>query len=883
MSQRRRVSLLNIAAAGVFWGLAATTARAATMSASPTPPAVTGADLANYAAVTGTDKWWAENSADGAAKGQTFLTGGTALRLKAVTYQTSSKAEPTKTYVIRVGTVLGTNFVEVHRETATQTFTWNGGEYMTWTLATPVLLAANTVHGVDIGMTSSSSAWQTGIPYLNVTANAYAGGVRYSSGTSGMGTSNLTLVTTSDRIFHLDLEHPLRPSPEDGATAPAGDVRLSWMNLPPNVGTDVWVDVWFGTNTATLAQVVDKGLNTTNTTVSAPSAATYYWRVDSYLDGAPSGAPVTGTLFRFVVFDSDGDGIPDEWTIRYFGHPTGQEADLSRAQDDADSDGLTNLEEYQRGTVPTDDDTDDDTLEDGAELAGAGARPPTDPLRADTDGDGLSDSVESHSGVWSGPQDTGTNPAQADTDRDGLRDGVETHTGVFVSSTDTGTDPLAADSDGDGAGDWYEVVAAYTDPNQGGEKPNIPYPLPRPDATPPATNKPVKVFILSGQSNMVGMGNVDPTNTLGTLACVVRLEGKFPNLLATNGNWAVRDDVRYRGVISAIGNAPLGVGQGADTGKIGPELGFGHVMGWYFDEPVLLIKSSIGNRALGWDFRPPGSPRYEYSNGYTYPAYGEAPERWVTGSPGPTPFGWYCGKQYDDCFLAEADMGPLGWAAALAYPVNCQVRHNGVTYSSKSAHTSAAESEPGVGAQWSTYWNVYSVFNVADILDNWATEYPQWAAQGFKIAGFVWWQGNRDIGTGAPYTEQYETNLVRFIQQVRAYYAHRYPGKCSASTPFVLATGCGDQQTSGNGLAVANAQLAVSGERRKYPEFVGNVKTMDTRGYWRDAAISPTTAGYHYNGNAETFLLTGDALGRGMVELLNSSATPAGGTLMIIR
>jgi len=51
--------------------------------------------------------------------------------------------------------------------------------------------------------------------------------------------------------------------------------------------------------------------------------------------------------------DSDGDGISDSWTLEYFGHPTGQVGDLSRAQDDADGDGMTNLQEYIAGTIPT--------------------------------------------------------------------------------------------------------------------------------------------------------------------------------------------------------------------------------------------------------------------------------------------------------------------------------------------------------------------------------------------------------------------------------------------------------------------------------------------------------------------------------------------------
>jgi Tol biopolymer transport system component len=54
-----------------------------------------------------------------------------------------------------------------------------------------------------------------------------------------------------------------------------------------------------------------------------------------------------------VNIDSDGDGIPDWWMMQYFGHPTGQAGDLSRASDDADGDGASNLQEYLAGTDPT--------------------------------------------------------------------------------------------------------------------------------------------------------------------------------------------------------------------------------------------------------------------------------------------------------------------------------------------------------------------------------------------------------------------------------------------------------------------------------------------------------------------------------------------------
>jgi len=40
---------------------------------------------------------------------------------------------------------------------------------------------------------------------------------------------------------------------------------------------------------------------------------------------------------------------------------------------------------------------------------------------------------------------------------------------------------------------------------------------------------------------------------------------------------------------------------------MGPELGFGFVLGDYFEEPVLLIKTAWGGKSLYQDFRPPGS------------------------------------------------------------------------------------------------------------------------------------------------------------------------------------------------------------------------------------------------------------------------------------
>jgi len=56
--------------------------------------------------------------------------------------------------------------------------------------------------------------------------------------------------------------------------------------------------------------------------------------------------------------------------------------------------------------------------------------------------------------------------------------------------------------------------------------------------------------------------------------------------------------------------------------------------------------------------------------------------------------------------------------------------------------------------------------------------------------------------------------------------------------------------------------------------FAGAVATVDIRNFWREIDESPTSQDYHYNRNAETYMLVGDALGRAMVGLLGGKAAP---------
>jgi Carbohydrate esterase, sialic acid-specific acetylesterase len=123
--------------------------------------------------------------------------------------------------------------------------------------------------------------------------------------------------------------------------------------------------------------------------------------------------------------------------------------------------------------------------------------------------------------------------------------------------------------------------------------------------------KPVKVFILAGQSNMEGQGFIkaDPQRNGGkrSLEYLVKdpaTADKFKHLVDKDGQWVVRDDVWIH-YLDRKGR--LTVGYGAKEDRIGPEIGFGDVIGDAYEEPVLLIKLAWGGKSLAKDFRPPSS------------------------------------------------------------------------------------------------------------------------------------------------------------------------------------------------------------------------------------------------------------------------------------
>ena len=105
-----------------------------------------------------------------------------------------------------------------------------------------------------------------------------------------------------------------------------------------------------------------------------------------------------------------------------------------------------------------------------------------------------------------------------------------------------------------------------------------------------AADKPVKVFILAGQSNMEGKA---PNALLDHQATDPKTRDLFAHL-RKDDKWIVRDDVFIKFLDR---KGPLTIGYGS-PGRTGVELEFGTVMGNHFEEPVILIKAAWGGHSL---------------------------------------------------------------------------------------------------------------------------------------------------------------------------------------------------------------------------------------------------------------------------------------------
>lgn len=288
---------------------------------------------------------------------------------------------------------------------------------------------------------------------------------------------------------------------------------------------------------------------------------------------------------------------------------------------------------------------------------------------------------------------------------------------------------------------------------------------------------PIKVFILVGQSNMEGHGfipaDLKRNGGKGSLEYIVRdpsTAGRYAHLVGQDGKWVVRDDVwihylQRKGKLSA--------GFGVKEDRIGPELGFGTVIGDAIDQPVLLIKLAWGGKSLAQDFRPPSS------GGETGPYYNEIVER------------------------------------------------------------------------------------TRAVLKDLKMQFPDLGDRGYELAGFGWHQGWNDRINQA-FNDEYEKNMANFIRDIRKDLG-------VPNLPVVIAeTGMsGPEEKHPRALSLMKAQAAVA----DYPEFQANVAFVGTKALWRDKEASPTGQTYHWNTNAETYYLIGEAMGQAMKRLCTKMPT----------
>ncbi len=123
-------------------------------------------------------------------------------------------------------------------------------------------------------------------------------------------------------------------------------------------------------------------------------------------------------------------------------------------------------------------------------------------------------------------------------------------------------------------------------------------------------SRPLKVFILAGQSNMQRHASV---STFDSLADDPKTALLLKEMRTPDGKPRGCEKVwissigclgdQYSDLTEQKGN--LTAGFGADTDQIGPEFTFGLTMEKLLGEPILIIKTSWGGRSLSTDFRPP--------------------------------------------------------------------------------------------------------------------------------------------------------------------------------------------------------------------------------------------------------------------------------------
>ena len=292
--------------------------------------------------------------------------------------------------------------------------------------------------------------------------------------------------------------------------------------------------------------------------------------------------------------------------------------------------------------------------------------------------------------------------------------------------------------------------------------------------------KPLKVYLLVGQSNMQGHA---AERTLGHLGMDSKTVPLLKAIQNADGSAKVHDQIWISSIEVAEesgvkeGKLTIGYGAGGRDPKVGPELTFGVTMQKHVGEPILLIKTSWGGKSLNTDFRPPSAGAYAFNE-----------------------------KQIENFKKRGKNLAEVRQE---------KINSTGVYYRLMLDH-------------------------IRKVLGDIKRLYPAYDAKaGYELAGFVWFQGWNDMVDGGTYPtrgqpgsyDAYSKNLAHFIRDVRK-------DLKAPKLPFVI----GVMGVGGPIAKYGPDQkryAGIHGEFRKamaapakLPEFRGNVTAVLTENYW---------------------------------------------------
>jgi hypothetical protein len=333
-----------------------------------------------------------------------------------------------------------------------------------------------------------------------------------------------------------------------------------------------------------------------------------------------------------------------------------------------------------------------------------------------------------------------------------------------------------------------------------------------------AADKPLKVFILAGQSNMQGHANV---STFESLADDPKTAPLLKEMLGRDGKPKASDKVwissvgcqgdAYSDLKEQSGKLTVGYGAfGVKGNRIGPEYLFGLTMEKALNEPILIIKTSWGGRSLHTDFRPPSAGPFVWSEA-------ELDRR---------------KKRGDDVEKLRAE----------------KEKATGVYYREMMKHAKQI---------------------LADIKRVVPDHDP---TRGYELAGFVWFQGFNDYVDSGVYPKQREAGgydlyadlLAHFIRDVRKDFA-------APNMPFVIGVMGIDGIEKGKKPPMSNFREAQR-KPASLSEFKHNVKIVETAPFWDDGLDALQERMQRLNGKLDAEFKKDTTLTREAKEVLRKKA-----------